>query len=210
MDLIQPTIIDGRKIYRQLTAVRTDDRGQYRLWNLAPGSVYLRAAGRQTIVSRANGVPVPPEADHAYPAVYFPNAPDRQSTSAIRIQPGQSSHADFTLEPQQSNRILGMIRDASSFTRLGVRLLRGEDSAGNRASVDTTTGAFVVYDVTPGAYTVQAFANGGKSLAMGELGITMGPQDLSDLEIALSTGIEVRGRIEHPGAPAFQIVSLNL
>jgi protocatechuate 3,4-dioxygenase beta subunit len=204
MDLIQPTIIDGRKIYRQLTAVRTDDRGQYRLWNLAPGSAYLRAAGRQTILARANGAPTPPEADHAYPAVYFPNAPDRQSASAIQIQPGQTAHADFALEPQKSYRIRGVIRDVSSFTRLGVRLLRGEDSAGNRASVDTTTGSFVIYDVTPGTYTVQAFANGGKSIAMGELEITIGPQDLSGLEIALSTGVEVRGRIEHTGAPAVQ------
>ena len=210
MDLIQPTIIDGRKIYRQLTAVRTDDRGQYRLWNLAPGSAYLRAAGRQTILARANGAPTPPEADHAYPAVYFPNAPDRQSASAIQIQPGQTAHADFTLEPQKSYRIRGVIRDVSSFTRLGVRLLRGEDSAGNRASVDTTTGAFVIYDVTPGTYTVQAFANGGKSLAMGELEITTGPQDLSGLEIALSTGVRSAERSSIRAHQPFRtILSLN-
>jgi len=202
IQLIQAAIDDGRKILRPLATLNTDDRGQYRFWNLVPGFYYVRALGRQGINSRMGGISTPPEALYAFPSMYFPGVPDRQSASLVRVLPGQSFSADFTSEARKSYRIRGTIKDTSLYTGPGVRLMRGEEAVGNRVSIDTLSGSFVVYDVTPGSYTLQAFANGSKSLALGEIPISVGEGDLSGVEVRLSTGVEVRGKVEHSAATA--------
>jgi len=196
IQLIQGVIEDGRKIFRVVAGVGTDDRGHYRFWNLTPGSYYVKALGRQGITSRVGGISTPPETDHAYPTVYYPGVLDRQSANLLQVRPGQTANADFTLEARKSYRVRGVIKDPASHARLGARLMRDDEGIGNRVSIDTASGAFVIYDVTPGAYTLQAFAPGVPAMAMGETPITVGEQNLSGVEVALSTGVAVRGKLE--------------
>jgi hypothetical protein len=200
VEAIQVQIQDGRKVLRPLASVRANDLGEYRFWNIAADSVYVRVAGYQGTYSGAVSAPGVGDMREAFPTVYFPAAADRQSASVIRIPPGQTVRADFSVRSRKSYRIRGTIQDAPSYKRLNVRLMNGEDSVGNRVSINTTSGAFQVYDVIPGAYTLQAYANGGGSLAFGEASVVVGEQDLTGVVVTLSTGVDVQGVIEHVGA----------
>ncbi|MEQ1885889.1 MAG: carboxypeptidase-like regulatory domain-containing protein [Bryobacteraceae bacterium] len=197
VQLVRPSIEDGRRIFRITAAVGTDDRGQYRFWNLIPGLYYVRSLARFGINSTMGGAVPPPEADLAYPTVYFPGVPDRREATAVKVLPGQSTRADFKLESRKAYRVRGIVKDASSLTRIGVRLMQGGEAIGNRVAVDTSTGTFVIYGVTPGDYILQAFSNGTPSLALGEVPIIVKAEDLSGVTVAVSSGVAVRGRVEY-------------
>ena len=62
------SISNGRKTLYQLRSVPTDDRGQYRMWNMRPGDVYVRAVGR------AGGIHPPAAAALEQPADTAVNA----------------------------------------------------------------------------------------------------------------------------------------
>jgi hypothetical protein len=102
------------------------------------------------------------------------------------------------LTSRKSFRIRGTIQDAGSYRNLGVRLMSGEEAVGNRVSINSTSGAFQVYDVTPGSYTLQAFSRG-RSVALGEANVVVDAQDATGVTVALSTGVDVQGVIEHVG-----------
>lgn len=197
VEMIQVQIQDGRKFLRRAQAARTNDLGEYRLWNIAPSSVYVKVVGYQGTFTAPGGVPVA-NSSEAFPTVYFPTAPDRESASLIRVGAGQTMRADFSMTSRKSYRIRGVIKDSGSYRNLGVRLMTGEDAAGNRVAINTSTGVFEVNDVTPGTYTLQAFSTGG-TVALGETSVAVGDQDVTGIAVALNTGVDVRGVIEHVG-----------
>ena len=197
VEMIQMQIQDGRKFLRRAQAARTNDLGEYRLWNIAPSSVYVKVVGYQGTFAAPGGVPVA-NSSEAFPTVYFPAAPDRESANLIRVGAGQTMRADFSMTSRKSYRIRGVIKDAGSYRNLGVRLMSGEDAAGNRVAINTSSGVFEVNDVTPGTYTLQAFSTGG-TVALGETSVAVGDQDVTGIAVALNTGVDVRGVIEHVG-----------
>jgi hypothetical protein len=131
--------------------------------------------------------------------VYYPTSPDRESATVIRVAPGQTMRADFSMMPHKSYRIRGVIQDAASYKNLGVRLLNGQEAAGNRVSINTTSGAFQVFDVVPGMYTLQGFARG-TTVSLGETTVAIDSQDVTGVAVTLTTGVDVQGVIEHVGA----------
>ncbi len=199
VEMIQVQIQDGRRFLRTAQVARTNDLGDYRLWNITPSSVYLKAVGYQGTYTAAGAAPVIANSSEAYPTVYFPASPDRESASVIRVAAGQTTRADFSMTPHKSYRIRGVIQDAASYKNLGVRLLNGEDATGNRVSINTTSGAFQVFDVVPGSYTLQAFARG-TTVSLGETNVAIDSQDVTGITVPLSTGVDVQGVIEHVGA----------
>ena len=199
VEMIQVQIQDGRRFLRTTRSVRTNDLGEYRFWNITPSSVYVKVAGYQGTYASAAVAPGVPNSSEAFPTVYYPAAPDRESANVIRVAAGQTMRADFSMTSRKSYRIRGVIRDAASYRNLGVRLMNGEDAAGNRVSINTTSGEFQVYDVTPGTYTLQAFSRGG-IVALGETSVAVDDQDATGIVVALNTGVDVQGVIEHVGA----------
>ena len=198
VEMIQVQIQDGRKLLRPPQTVRTNDLGEYRFWNITPSSVYVRVAGYQGTYSGVGSAPAVANSSEAFPTVYYPASPDRESATVLRVAAGQTLRTDFSMTGRPSFRIRGVIQDAGSFRNLGVRLLSGEDAVGNRVSINATSGAFQVYDVTPGSYTLQAFSRGG-SMALGEASVVVNDQDVRGVTVALSTGVDVPGVIEHSG-----------
>lgn len=198
LEMIQVQIQDGRKMLRPPQTVRTNDLGEYRFWNITPSSVYVKVAGYQGTYSAVGGAPAVANSSEAFPTVYYPAAPDRESATLIKVPAGQTLRADFSLTSRKSFRIRGVIQNAGSYQGLGVRLMSGEEGVGNRVSINPTSGAFQVYDVTPGSYTLQAFSRG-RSVALGEANVAVDAEDVTGVTVALSTGVDVQGAIEHVG-----------
>jgi hypothetical protein len=196
VEMIQAHIEDGRKIFRPVTSVTTNDLGEFRFWNIRPGSVYLRVASYQGLSTAARA----PDTSEAFPSTFFPAAADRESASPIRVPPGQTVRADFSMNSRKSYSIQGVIKDAGSYTRVRMRLINGEDTVGNRVAFNAASGEFQVYGVTSGAYTLQAFSSVQGNLALAEANVVIGEQDLTGVVLILSTGVDVHGVIEHMDA----------
>ena len=184
VDLLQEQIKDGRRAVSPLMSGQTSDLGEYRFWNVAPSTVYVRATASQGT-------------SEAFPTLYFSGAPDRNSAQAIRVSPGQAMRADFALKPRKAYRIRGVVQGAAAYVRVNVRLLNGEYPASRQFAANIATGQFQVVGAAPGNYVLQAYSIGGGALALGEVNVAVGEQDVSDVVVRLSTGVDVSGTIVH-------------
>jgi hypothetical protein len=196
VELITRSLVNGRRSFGSSRSVPTNDLGEFRMWNLAPGPVYVKVSGK---LGTATGIGVTPtfaDASEAYGPVYYPAAPDRSSAQTVDVTGGRSVRADFKIPAQPSVRIRGRLENLGSYNRAGMRLLRGGDPVANRASVDSASGAFQVFDVTPGDYILQAYSNPGGTVSFGQVAITVGKEDLTGVSVPLSTGVDVSGVIE--------------
>jgi hypothetical protein len=184
VDILQQQIKDGRRMVSPLMSARTNDLGEYRFWNVAPSTVYVCATATQGT-------------SESFPTSYFPGAPDRNSAQAMRVLPGQDLRADFALKPRKAYRIRGVVQGTAAYPRVNVRLLNGEDPASRQFTVNIATGQFQVVGAAPGNYVLQAYSVGGGALALGEVNVAVGEQDVSDVVVRLSTGVDVSGTIVH-------------
>ena len=76
---------DGRRDLRRYATTTTDDLGAYRLWDLSPGSYYLKVAGRRITSLAAADTPQPSQFSEAYGPLYYPSSADMQGAQVIRL-----------------------------------------------------------------------------------------------------------------------------
>jgi Carboxypeptidase regulatory-like domain len=160
---------------------RTDDRGMYELVNLSPGSYRLMArshpwyaeAVQQSGPSVADGPPLDPSLDVAYPPTWFPGISDVANAETIVLHAGDTRQADFHLVPIPSIHLkiippTGAVGPAAVNGRQAQALPMVEeispDSTGPRAISVTTRrdpqGEFDVSGLTPGLYQVRLMRPG--------------------------------------------------
>jgi hypothetical protein len=101
VQLFTTQIVNGRRGWIQSTQKQTDADGGFRFASLHPGS-YKIAAGPtrdQDLDALTSG----------YPLSYFPDAPTRDSASAIQLQPAQQVEANFKLHSVPLFKVSGKI-----------------------------------------------------------------------------------------------------
>jgi hypothetical protein len=175
----------GGRTYDSVGSVRTNDRGEYRIYWVAPGRYYIRAgtptsgAGPlaalvTTIFSgnmaAGNSVAVPP--GHSF----YPGVTDLDAARAIDIDPGAELQAiDITFFPKpKTYRVHGRVIDArtgqppanarvSAVPRSpGLEPTTAEQTTLNMSSdmpnsnYNRNTGAFEIPDLSPGTYGIRA------------------------------------------------------
>jgi hypothetical protein len=108
----------GRRRNIRVAATRTDDLGQYRLFNLSPGRYFLSAGGlagptqgepRDSAYSTPNGVP------QYYRWTYDPSGTDEAAAAPIDLQPGADFRGiDLLLKGESPYRIRGRVIDSKT------------------------------------------------------------------------------------------------
>ena len=145
----------------------TDDRGRYRLWQIAAGDHIVRASAK------------------GYQPIYFPAVSDERLAGKIRVIPGSSHVADIEVRPATPNRppvsdntdltrpaeltarvtLVGPGQSASGFswTLFDVGSSPGWNSAvfagGTWVDLDAT-GRASIRDLSPGRYVLQVDTHG--------------------------------------------------
>jgi hypothetical protein len=134
--------------------VTTDDEGRFRIASLRPGFYYVAVHPLETpALTSARSAAVP----QGFAPVLYPAAPDMDSAIPIKVLPGKSSQANFSLKREPFVRFSGTVSGYSPEQQVVLSL---QDSLGGFVSqkivFDPSTGSFQSNWIPPGAYTLSA------------------------------------------------------
>ncbi len=191
---VQSRVDAGRRVRSEARNSATDDRGRYRLWNLDPGTYFVRAGGRSGGARRFVGGQAPTtEWNEAAATVYYGGAHVMAGASPLVLSSGQHLEADFNLSSETSYRLHGVVTRFAEGQSVSLALTdsAGERSA-NRASFNSATGAFVVHDILPGAYRLRATQVGaGGEIQTAEADVRITNANVFDVGLELEPAADV-------------------
>lgn len=187
----------------------SDDLGEYRAFNLAPGKYRVvasyQASGQERTVRMqrppsSNGAP---DGREAYATVYYPGTIDGGQALTLVVEPGSDLHGiDFHMVRTHAVTVRGRVSGPTGiFTLVNLQpSIQGSGGGQARDAVVSPKGEFELRDVLPGAYWLTA-ASGG--LDSGSRFITrrlvqVGDEDIDDLLLALGAGQKLTGRLVPP------------
>ncbi len=179
----------GTKVLTATSRATTDDRGQYRIFNLSPGRYFLKAQGRGLMARLAGamvsgagpgrmgamrgadgraGMIASLEGAVSYQPTYYPSAEFPEESIPLQLAPGaEMGGIDFRLTPSSTYFIRGVVTGVTSGPMTGITVTARR--AGNAtslggptsfASVDGRTGAFTLRGLPPGRYELIARSMG--------------------------------------------------
>jgi hypothetical protein len=184
---IREEIQDGvKRSHRNFAVASTGPDGEYVLASLTTGLYRLQASG----VSR--------NSPQGYGPIYYPDAAEPRNAQTIRIMPGQTFAADFTLTAHPTYRIRGVLNNANPLRRVAIRLLRGDEPLNFPVVITAGNRSFEINGVPPGSYVIQAYTPDFFPSDFGEASVTVSDRDAAK-SLALAPAVDVRGHIEFTG-----------
>jgi 5-hydroxyisourate hydrolase-like protein (transthyretin family) len=158
--------VTGERTLRTVDTVRTNDRGEYRLYFVTPGRYYIGAGGDQrrtgrtslqnTLQNNSNQIPVD------YAAAFYPGVTNTPNATMVEVRPDAEVAAiDFFVRKHALYRIRGRVLDSTSgqppaaatfslFRQADVRWERVEIVNNYRSS----DGSFTLTGLVPGSYSI--------------------------------------------------------
>jgi hypothetical protein len=191
---------DGRKAFAPGTIpIKTDDRGEYRVFWLPSGEYYIRAeqTGAGNLAGRS----------------YYPGTLDSNIATPVTIRSGESIEGiNFRLPPTNNIRISGTVKSDSgampnaTIVRTFYLLPRDgrptefrpqEFTNTIRPQFGVTTMDFSldVQGVAPGIYDLAPFFLDGGTAYTGRTTLQIGNQDIDNVTAAIRPNVSVTGRI---------------
>jgi protocatechuate 3,4-dioxygenase beta subunit len=213
----------GQRIYQQAGTVRTNDRGEYRIYWVSPGRYYLRAGSPSTgsdsvigmitsVMARgANGNPVPPTLGY----VFYPGVTEIDAARAIDIQAGAELQAiDLTLPSKpRTYRIRGRVIDSrtgqpprnASVTAIpntpGLQIQGVGPADIPKLHYSDLNGTFEIGDLLPGGYTVMVsiFDPSGNASVTGTASAAIADSDVEGIDVTVVPAATIPGRFQIDG-----------
>lgn len=209
----------GREVRSYDQPVLTDDRGEYRIFNLAAGQYYLAVNGRTEDRMRRPAPAANQKLETGYLTGYYPNTTDLAKAQAISVGPGDEIRSvDFILRPSHLVTVSGKVFNFVPVTSAtsgdvwlnprGGGLAAAVQSLGS--SFHLKDGSFTIRDVPPGEYDLVAAWSDGNP---GEWNtarrvLDVGNSDIDGVTITITRGVDVRGHLTGDGSPPRELQNL--
>ena len=198
--LVRSTYLNGQRALRPSASDQTDDRGQFRIYDVPPGTYYLMATMRVFGMSDENrGV---------YPSIYFPGVLDPQEATKVKmVAGGELRGYDMNLLETTSFKISGKVisPDGQPQRRVFVTAVKLPSSGlqPNAPQGVASQGDFTLRGLVPGSYRLTAQERREDQLLTGSVVVEVGNQDIAGVVLPLGNGAELQGRVvfEGPGQP---------
>jgi hypothetical protein len=192
----------GQRVFQNAGSARTNDRGEYRFFWVTPGRYYV--AGGSSSASFTFGVSntSPNEPGDSYLLTYYPGVTDINRATPVDVKSGSEMALDFVTPRQQLYTISGKVVDPNPVAAatghipavtlsLAFQLLTG--GAGTftmNQAYDPATGTFVMRDVLPGSYILQAAAPPSSA----RMPVEIVNSNVEGLVVTLDSGVNINGR----------------
>jgi len=173
----------------------TDDRGEFRIANLAPGSYYVMALA--------------PRAQTLYPGTLVPELATR-----LEARAGEETAADFRVADERRVRISGMVLDSRG------EPVRGSVTASSAVRFGPVAGGPIEPSgrfqllVPPGEYVVTARAGTGETSESARVALGVGGADVTDLSVMTEPDVSLPGQVrrddDNPLAPGVTLRPLRI
>ena len=196
-------------------AMPTNELGEFRLANIAPGRYILRAEPRHGMAGFPAGAPAAADANGegtlGYVTTYYPGVTDLTSATTLAVTAGQQlAGADIRLRKDRVFQVMGKVQGVSAGNHMQVTLqpqaARGTlraygPGAGGMAKPD---GTFTIPNVLPGSYeaTVMTFEMGGRPQVIGRTPVTVTNRNVADIVIQAEAPLDLVGRVNMEDAGA--------
>jgi hypothetical protein len=197
---------------RRLQSVRmasTDDRGEYRLFDLREGIYYIQVSFQNfSNVSMMDRVHRD-RPEQAYPTVFHPGVTEISGATAISLPSGgDAAGIDFRLRETRVYHIRGKAVDAQTgepITRTGIAVMNcapGMDQSSTRGGSGVgPDGAFDIGNLVPGPYCLQVQRNMDGKFGFARRDVNLGDRDLNDIILSVAPALTIKGTVTVEGTP---------
>lgn len=177
----------------------TDDRGQFRIFGIPPGSYYLS-------VSPAPFIRDPRREIRSFAPTYYPGVLRIEEAARIEVAAGgEIGGFNITVMEAISYSVSGRVLTPEGTPAHSVWIMSMQESGKDPSSImgqNTNTdlqGEFKVSGFLPGRHRLYARAGGGEDAQMASATVDVVDQDLSGLTLVLGEGAEITGRMVAEG-----------
>jgi hypothetical protein len=200
----------GKRQIERHNRVRTNDLGEYRLYDLPAGRYYLAAA----IPSFAAQGSQPVDEDSGL--IYYQNATDLGSATPLELAAGGVlNNLDMLAMRTRRVTVSGSVVNAPAGSSVMVYLMPRDSALPLKfirqdAEYHDETGKFEIHGVAPGAYTLVANAAGAVRKFAARQQLAVSGADVQEVMLTLSPGVDLRGRLSIEGQAAPGLVHLGI
>ncbi|HYW45228.1 MAG TPA: carboxypeptidase-like regulatory domain-containing protein [Bryobacteraceae bacterium] len=201
---------------RQLTpsgGSSTNDLGEFRLFDLAPGRYYLSAMYRPPRMQAAEDRSAVPRPDDDYVTTFYPGTKDAAAAVQLDVTPGaQLRGIDITLAKARTVRIRGrVVNDSPARTEtFSVMLVSPASMGATQGGTTKPNGEFEILHVLPGSYFLTAHANQGMKSYSAKRTIEVGSGNIEDVTLTIGPGATVGGHVRVDGDTAQSLAGIQL
>ena len=183
-------------------AAQTDDRGEFRLFGLRPGTYFIRAEDDPSVSASdafSNQYRIRASIGSQYAPIYYPGVAQLSQAQSVTVSPGAEATADFILRHTKmvdiSGRVIGV--DGRPATDAEV-LLSEQQGPGLNSSHDSvnTKGEFKLRGVAPGSYVLLAQQRSSSDQTYrAQQNIEVGDDNIESVTLALGRGVKISGYV---------------
>jgi hypothetical protein len=188
----------GKKQLRNIEQIMANDKGEFRLFGLRPGTFYLRASGRN---GRFRGI-VAPEA--AFTPTYFPNTTEAAHAAPIDVAAGaQLRGFDIRLRREPRYSVRGKRPEVKhEGAPVMMQIVRRDGFGGDfHYSQRGDNETFEFMDVLPGSYIVLATVTEDEKTRVARQAVEVVNADVEGVTLNFVPAIEVTGSVRVEGTP---------
>jgi hypothetical protein len=207
----------GRRGFASAGSARTDDRGEYRVHGLEPGTYYVAAlyqtpphpAGAEQQVRKDTfGNPLP---ELSYAVTFFPQAQRMSDAVPLKIAPGDEvGGIDIFLTLVHTVHVRGRVVSGLAggvvpSPSVALRWNDPDNTASVTAPVDVSIGkdqSFDISGVTAGPYLLMASGVEEGMTMTGRVPMNVGDSDVSNADIVIGSGSMWTGKVRVDGDDA--------
>ena len=198
----------GKRRMMPVGQAQTDDRGEYRVHDLAPGNYYVSChvdARRSPVVTETDG-------KKAYAATYYPGVTAVDAATAVAVTAGSEGIANFSLAPSAAFTVRGKIVGAGENSMISVMVMPAENPFGAGLSPTFAKDkSFELNGVLPGSYGLTAISYDEGKQIYASRKITVSDADLNDVTISFKNAtFEIRGALQVLGDQKPELTGIYL
>jgi hypothetical protein len=217
LNALRQTYRDGRRALMPSGFSSSNDLGEYRIFGLAPGEYFLRAAFNGSYMSGAFvSADNDQFGDSTYAPTFYPGVPEASQATPITLHAADDIRVNFTLSPTRAFSVRGKVINPSTMGGRSSLTLTSRDEMeqfsfgpGNNTVVNAD-GTFEFRHVLPGSYNITGRTNDEKGRYTARQALDVADRNVSNVIVAFRAASDIPGRFTVTGSFQGRIKDLNI